>query len=141
MNSTVQPVPKIQETPRLISSEKVAGSSVENTNGERLGQIEEIMIDKISGRVGYAVLKYGSFLGMGGKLFALPWEVLKYDTRRDAYVIGIPEERLKNAPSFDSRTWPDMGDPAWGKGIDDYYGSTAGWLRWNPSGEPEKTAS
>jgi hypothetical protein len=105
----------------------VTGSKVENTKGDNLGHIEEIMIDKSSGRVGYAVLNYGSFLGMGGKLFALPWDILKYDTRRSAYVIGIPEERLKNAPSFDSGTWPDMGDPAWGKAIHDYYGSPADW--------------
>ena len=79
------------------------------------------------GRVGYAVLNYGSFMGMGGKLFALPWDILKYDTRHDAYVIGIPEEKLKNAPSFDSGAWPNMGDPAWGKEIHDYYGSSADW--------------
>ena len=85
------------------------------------------MIDKISGRVGYAVLNYGSFLGMGGKLFALPWDILKYDTRRNAYVIGIPVEKLKAAPSFDTHAWPDMGDPAWGKAIHDYYGSPADW--------------
>jgi hypothetical protein len=127
MVSTVQPVQKVRETSRLISSEKVAGSGVENTRGDSLGHIEEIMIDKISGRVGYAVLNYGSFLGMGGKLFALPWDVLKYDTRRDAYVVGIPEERLKNAPSFDAGSWPDMGDPTWGKGIHDYYSSPADW--------------
>jgi hypothetical protein len=79
--------------------------TVENTNGDSLGHIEEI--DKISGRVGYAVLNSGSFLGMGGKLFALPWDVLKYDTSRSAYVVGIPEERLKGAPSYDAGTEPN----------------------------------
>jgi hypothetical protein len=127
MVTTVQPTTSAKETFRLISSEKVAGSKVENTKGDSLGHIEEIMIDKNTGRVGYAVLKYGSFLGMGGKLFALPWETLKFDTRRDAYVIGIPEERLKNAPSFDDGAWPDMGDRAFGKEIHDYYGSSADW--------------
>ena len=82
MVATVQPTSATEETTRLISSEKVTGSKVENTKGDNLGHIEEIMIDKICGRVGYAVLNYGSFLGMGGKLFALPWEILKYDTRR-----------------------------------------------------------
>ena len=70
--ATVQPTSDVRETSRLISSEKVTGTSVENTRTDSLGHIEEIMIDKISGRVAYAVLKYGSFLGMGGKLFALP---------------------------------------------------------------------
>lgn len=127
MVTTIQPTSDVRETSRLISSEKVSGSKVENTNGDNLGHIEEIMIDKTSGRVGYAVLKYGSFLGMGGKLFALPWDILKYDTRRDAYIVGIPEERLKNAPSFDANEWPDMSDRKFGKEIHDYYGSTADW--------------
>lgn len=127
MVATIQQTSPAKETTRLISSEKVTGSNVENTDGKNLGHIEEIMIDKISGRVGYAVLNYGSFLGMGGKLFAVPWDSLKYDTRRNAYVIGIPEERLKNAPSFESATWPDMGDPTWGKEVHDYYGSPADW--------------
>jgi hypothetical protein len=141
MVSTVQPIPKVRETPRLISTAKIAGSNVENTKGEKLGHIEEIMIDKLTGRVDYAVLKYGSFLGLGGKLFALPWSVLRYDPQRDAYVVGIPDERLKNAPCFDAEAWPDMGDPIWGKGIYDYYGSTAEWLKWNPSGGPADPVS
>lgn len=127
MVTAVQPTSGAKETARLISSEKVSGSKVENPKGDNLGSIEEIMIDKISGRVGYAVLKYGSFLGMGGKLFALPWDMLKYDTRRDAYVIAIPEDRLKNAPSFDSNRWPDMSSRNFGKEIHDYYGSAADW--------------
>jgi hypothetical protein len=127
MVSTIQPTANMRETSRLISSEKVTGSKVENVKGDSLGHIEEIMIDKISGRVGYAVLNYSSFLGMGGKLFALPWDVLKFDAQRDAYVVGIPEEQLKNAPSFNAGILPDMGDPAWGKAIHDYYGSGADW--------------
>lgn len=125
--ATVQETSGAKETSRLISSEKVAGSKVENTNGDDLGHIEEIMIDKISGRVAYAVLNYGSFLGMGGRLFALPWNILKYDTQRDAYIIGVPAERLKNAPSFEASAWPDFSDRKYGKEIHDYYGSTADW--------------
>lgn len=124
---TVTQTSDVRETGRLISSEKVTGSNVENPNGDNLGHIEEIMIDKISGRVGYAVLNYGSFLGMGGKLFALPWDVLKYDTRRDAYVVGIPEEQLKNAPSFDQGTEPNWNDPQYAKDLHRYYGSAADW--------------
>src|SRR5665213_725084 len=97
---TVHETSDVRETTRLISSEKVTGTSVENTRGDSLGNIEEIMIDKITGQVGYAVLKYGSFLGMGGKLFALPWDQLKYDTARGAYIVNIPEDRLRGAPSY-----------------------------------------
>ena len=125
----VQATSNVRETSRLISSEKVTGTSVENTKGDSLGHIEEIMIDKISGRVGYAVLNYGSFLGMGGKLFALPWDILKYDTGRNAYVVGIPEDRLKNAPSFDAGTEPNWGDPQYTKELHDYYGSKADWYQ------------
>ena len=108
MVSTVQPTSEARETGRLISSEKVTDTSVENVRGDSLGHIEDIMIDKIGGQVAYAVLNYGSFLGlMGGKLFAVPWDMLKYNTQRNAYLIDVPEERLKNAPSFDSGTYPD----------------------------------
>jgi len=86
------------------------------------------MIDKIGGQVAYAVLNYGSFLGlMGGKLFAVPWDMLKYNTQRNAYLIDVPEERLKNAPSFDAGTYPDWNDKAYHKQVHDYYGSGAGW--------------
>jgi hypothetical protein len=116
------------EKGRLISADKVEGTAVLNAEGDDLGHIAEIMIDKPSGRVVYAVLKYGSVLGLGGKLFALPWDVLTYDTRWNGYVVNIPEERLKNAPSFDGADPPNMADLRWGKQIHDYYGSSASWL-------------
>jgi sporulation protein YlmC with PRC-barrel domain len=127
MATDVKPTSNIDETTRLISSEKVSGTGVENTNGDNLGHIDEIMIDKISGRVAYAVLNYGSFLGLGGKLFAIPWDILKYDTNRSSYVIGIPIEKLKDAPSFDAHDWPNLAEPAYGRRLHDYYGSTADW--------------
>jgi hypothetical protein len=127
MVSTVQATTDAQETSRLISAEKVEGTPVENPGGESLGHINDLMIDKISGQVGYAVLKYGSFIGIGGKLFAVPWDVLKYDTRRNAYVIDVPQDRLANAPSFDESRWPDMNDRSWNDSVHDYYGSRATW--------------
>lgn len=129
MVSTVKPTSGVQETSRLISSEKVSGTKVENPKRDGLGHIDEIMIDKISGQVAYAVLKYGSFLGMGGKLFALPWDVLQYDPDRNAYVVNVPEDRLKDAPSFDESNWPDLGDRTYGKQLHDYYGSKADWYQ------------
>jgi hypothetical protein len=126
---TVQQTTDTHETTRLIAADKVEGTPVESTNGDSLGHIHDIMIDKISGRVGYAVLKYGSFLGLGGKLFALPWDILKYDTRRNAYVVGVPVEKLKSAPSFDENRWPDLGSRAASEQIHDYYGSHADWYR------------
>lgn|SRR5487761_476967 len=125
---TIQQTTDKHETTRLIAADKVEGTPVESTNADSLGHIHDIMIDKITGRVVYAVLKYGGFLGVGGKLFALPWDILKYDTRRNAYVIGVPVERLKNAPSFEESAWPDMANPTWNKGVHDYYGSHAEWF-------------
>ncbi len=112
------------EKGRLISADKVEGTSVVNPEGDDLGHISEIMIDKISGKVAYAVLKYGSVMGLGGKLFAVPWEILEYDTRYDAYVVNVPEERLKSAPSFDPDNPPNTADPQWSKQVRDYYGVT-----------------
>jgi hypothetical protein len=112
-----------RETGRLISSEKVEGTSVENPEGANLGVIRDVMIDKVSGQVAYAVLKYGSFLGMGGKLFALPWEVLEFDTERSAYVIDLPEDQLRGAPSYDESAQPNWSDPSWNKSVYDYYGA------------------
>jgi hypothetical protein len=117
-----------KEIARLISSEQVEGTTVENPEGESLGVVRDIMIDKISGQVAYAVLKYGSFLGMGGKLFALPWDQLKFDAQRGSYVVDIPEDRLRNAPSFEETTEPNWSDPAWNRGLIDYYGSSAPWF-------------
>jgi hypothetical protein len=117
----------VGETARLISSEKVEGTAVVDPKGKNLGHVSEIMIDKVSGKVGYAVLKYGSFLGLGGSLFAVPWDVLKYDTNHDAYVIGLPVEQLKKAPSYDAANPPDFADPKWGRTVHDYYGSRADW--------------
>ena len=114
-----------RETGRLISSEKVEGTSVENPQGENLGVIRDLMIDKISGEVAYAVLKYGSFLGMGGKLFALPWDVLEYDTQRSAYIIDLPEDQLRGAPSYPEDTQPNWSDPAWNRSVYNYYGADA----------------
>ena len=85
------------------------------------------MIDKVSGHVAYAVLKYGSFLGMGGKLFAVPWSLLKYDTTRGAYLVNIPEDQLRDAPSFEEAREPDWSDRTWNKNLHDYYGVGADW--------------
>ena len=127
MVATVQATTDTRETSRLISAEKVGGTPVENPQGESLGHINDVMIDKVSGQVGYAVLKYGSLLGLGGKLFAVPWDILKYRTARNAYVIDVPQDRLANAPSFTEDRWPDMGDRSWNESVHDYYGSSANW--------------
>ena len=76
-----------------------------------------------SGRVSYAVLSFGSFMGIGGKLFAVPWEALQLDTKNKRFVLDVDKERLKAAPGFDKDEWPDMANATWSQGIHSYYGT------------------
>jgi len=81
------------------------------------------MLDVHSGRVAYAVLSFGGFLGMGGKLFAVPWSALTLDTEHKRFVLDIDKERLASAPGFDKDHWPNMADPSWTRSIHSYYGT------------------
>jgi PRC-barrel domain len=82
---------------------------------EDLGDIKEIMLDMRNGRVCYAVLSFGGFLGMGEKLFAVPWNALTLDTKNKRFVLNVEKNRLKQAPAFVKDKWPNMADQAWAK--------------------------
>src|ERR1700674_3593003 len=86
---------------RVLSASTLAGDQVQNSAGENLGKVDEIMIDIPSGRVAYAVLSFGGFLGMGNKLFALPWSALKLDEDEKCFVLDIDKKKLEHAPGFD----------------------------------------
>ncbi len=106
----------------LIGSDKVEGTAVFGADDNKIGTIERVMIDKPSGRVSYAVLAFGGFLGLGNDHYPLPWQSLKYDTRLGGYVTAVTEDQLRNAPKYaDEREW-DWGDVATGRKVDDYYG-------------------
>lgn len=105
-----------------IRAGQVQGKSVTNPAHESLGSIRDVVLDKYDGVVRYAVLEFGGFLGLGSKLFALPWELLRYDEHEDAYVIAIDKEVLKNAPGFDADHWPDMGEADFDAGLRRHYG-------------------
>jgi hypothetical protein len=109
------------ETDRLIASDKVEGTAVYNRAGERLGDVYNFMVDKYSGRVAYAVMSFGGFLGIGEKYHPLPWKVLTYDTGLSGYVVDLDEETLRGAPSFDRDEVPDWGSRDWGTRVHDYY--------------------
>ena len=100
----------IEETSRLIGSNKVEGTAVYGRDGNRLGSIYNFMVDKLSGKVEYAVMSYGGMLGMGQRYYPLPWQMLTYDTRQGGYRIDMTERDLKDAPSFDRETEPDFND-------------------------------
>jgi sporulation protein YlmC with PRC-barrel domain len=107
---------------RVVSASKLSGGAVTNTDGERLGDIKEIMIDTESGRVAYAVLAFGGFLGMGDKFFAIPWSALRsHLTEPSTFVLNVNKERLTAAPGFDKSKWPDFADRKWGGTIYEYY--------------------
>ncbi len=109
--------------PRLMGADTLMGNDVYNPGGDDLGDVKEIMLDMHSGRVTYAVLSFGGFLGMGEKLFAVPWSALKLDTVNKRFTLDIDKSCLENAPGFDKDDWPDMADATWAKGIHSYYGT------------------
>jgi hypothetical protein len=108
------------ETHRLISSEKVDGTSVYNRAGDSLGTVHHVMIDKYTGQVAYAVMSFGGFLGIGESYHPLPWKTLTYDTRLGGYVIDIDRTRLEGAPSYTARQLPDW-DRSYAERIDRYW--------------------
>jgi len=103
------------------------GNEVVNRHNEKLGEIEAIMLDVPLGRVAYAVLAVGGFLGMGEKLFAVPWKALVLDTDRKCFILDVDKDLLKNAPGFDKDNWPVMAESAWAQQVHDYYKSTPYW--------------
>lgn len=117
----------IEETDRLIASDKVEGTAVYNRQGERLGTVHNFMLDKSTGRVAYAVMSFGGFLGMGESYHPLPWRVLNYDTSQGGFVIDLDKSRLAKAPSYTASNVPNWSDRAYGSRIDDYYGMSPYW--------------
>jgi len=112
---------------RVLAASTLTGDAVQNAAGESLGKVDEIMIDIASGKVAYAVLSFGGFLGMGNKLFALPWSTLRVDEDQQHFVLDIDKTKLENAPGFDKEHWPDMLNTAWRNEIFTYYGAEPYW--------------
>ncbi len=110
----------------LISAGRVNGTSVYGRSGERLGSVHDLIIDKVTGRVAYAIMSFGGFLGMGEHYHPLPWESLSYDTALGGYAVDVTREQLEGAPSHrhDETPWVD---PAYERLITEYY--TAGGTR------------
>ena len=111
----------VNETDRLIASDKVEGTSVYNRKDEHLGSVYNFMVDKYTGQVAYAVMSFGGFLGIGEKYHPLPWKVLDYDVQKGGYVVDLDKDRLNAAPSYALEDAP-WKDPAYGQRVYDYYG-------------------
>jgi hypothetical protein len=102
----------------------LVGNDVYNHQTEYLGNIQEIMLDMRSGKVSYAVLSFGGVLGIGEKLFAVPWAALTLNTKDKRFQMNVEKARLKHAPGFEKGRWPNVADPSWQKEIHSYYGMT-----------------
>jgi sporulation protein YlmC with PRC-barrel domain len=111
----------------ILSSSTISGDKVVNRQGEDLGDIKDLMIDVDNGRVAYAVLEFGGFLGLGSKLFAVPLSAMELDSENHRFIFDQTEESLKNAPGFDKDHWPDFADRVWGGSVHSHYGVRPYW--------------
>lgn len=111
----------------VLSASTLTGDSVRNSKNEELGTIKDIMIDVNSGKIAYAVLSFGGFLGMGDKLFAVPFKAFRVDTANECMVLDVDQEQLENARGFDQNDWPDMADQRWQADVHKTYGVDPYW--------------
>jgi hypothetical protein len=128
---------------RVASAGTLAGDRVRNPAGEDVGQIEEIMLDVLTGRVAYAVLSLGGFRRVGCRLFPVPWEALTVKGSDREFILDIDKGRLESAPGFDEDDWPNMADLSWGSRIHNFYGKRPYWespARKNGTGRPRSVA-
>lgn len=117
----------IQETNTLIAAGKVKGTPVYNADGEKLGEMHDLMIDKRSGHVAYSIMAFGGFLGIGDRYHPLPWSILTYDTEKGGYVVNLSRDMLEKAPAFAANATPPWGDRGFETSIHDYYGVGPYW--------------
>ncbi len=113
--------------PVAMTCDKITGMGVTNPQGQGLGEISDLMIDLRGGRILYAVLSFGGFLGLGNKLFAIPWEALELSGNMDKVILNVPKEKLQNAPGFDKDNWPTRPDESFTQSVYDYYGYRPYW--------------
>ena len=130
MESGRTAVEAVQETGNLIASDKVQGTNVYNAAGDNLGSIHDIMIDKPSGTVAYAIMSFGGFLGIGNQYHPLPWSVLRYDSGKGGYVVNLDKRQLEGAPAYNVDEEPNWGDRTYETKIHDYYGVGPYWALW-----------
>ncbi|MBO3761936.1 PRC-barrel domain-containing protein [Ciceribacter sp. L1K23] len=113
--------PYAKDTATLIASDKVEGTAVYGIDGNRIGSIQRVLLEKRGGRVAFAVLSFGGFLGIGDDYYPLPWAKLNYDEELDGYRIDMTKEEIEKAPRY-----ADADDESWyrsGEGrVEQYYG-------------------
>ena len=117
----------MQKFRRTLGATTLVGDRVVNLAGEDIGRIEELMLDVTTGRVAYAVLSFGGFLGIGNKLFALPWSAITVDEGKKRFVVNVTREQLERMPGFDKEYWPDLNDLEYATGVYHHWGATPHW--------------
>lgn len=110
-----------------VKASSIIGTKVVNPKNDNLGDIKEVVIDPRSGRVAYVVVSFGGFLGLGEKLFAIPFSAFEFNVTKNEYVLDVPKERLENAPGFDPGSWPKMSEEKWNRDVYKYYGRSPYW--------------
>lgn len=113
--------------PDVMAATSLDGNKVMSSDGEHVGKISDIMLDVRGGRIAYAVLSTGGFLGIGDTLHAIPWSALTLDTDDKCFVIDASADQIKNAPGFDKDNWPSMADMQWGTAVHEYYKRPPYW--------------
>lgn len=112
---------------KILTAATLSGYLVRNRAGEDLGCVEELMVDWDTGKIAYAVLSFGGFLGFCGKLFAVPWSAFQLDAEQRVLILNVERAALENAPAFQEEEWPDFADQQWGHEIHKYYGLQPYW--------------
>lgn len=110
-----------------LSATSLNGTNVVNAQGEDLGHVEDMMIDLSTGRILYTVLSFGGILGIGNKLFAVPFEAFTIDQDNENFILDVNKERLENAPGFDKDNWPAANDVDFHTEVYDYYSINPYW--------------
>ena len=132
MNDLSQPNPAIADPAAFsglaIKTSNIIGTNVVSPKNEDLGKVEEVVIDVFNGRIAYLILSFGGFLGMGGKLYAVPWKALHYDNELGVYVLNLAKEQIERAPGFEKETWPEFTDERWNRNVHSYYELPPFWM-------------
>lgn len=118
----------VHETHDLIASDKVEGTKVFDPRGEHIGSIERILVEKRSGKVSYAVLSFGGFMGIGHEHYPLPWSKLNYDESLGGYRVDVTKEQLEGAPRYEGENDDDYWTAENGRRVYDYYGVAPYWI-------------
>jgi sporulation protein YlmC with PRC-barrel domain len=112
---------------KVLSASTLMNDEVRNFNDEKLGKIEDFMLDMERGCISYAALSFGGVFGIGDKMFAVPWKAMTVDTENKCFRLDRDKERLENAPGFDKDNWPESPDTSWLGDVYDHYGQERYW--------------